>query len=435
MITAYVHADVYDGTKQMKHIPDATVLVEQRKICSVEHSGKLPVHCEKIDLKGKTMVPGLINLHCHLPGDGKPQKIDESTAELIRTQLKSPVGRFFMKEISARSARTELLSGTTTIRTVGGLSDFDAVLRDEIAAGKRTGARIFSSNEAISVPGGHMAGTLAYISHSTEEAVELVHKIAAGKPDLIKLMITAGTLDIEKAGDESRILMPPEQIKAACEEAHRLGYKVAAHVQGTEGMRAALENGVDTIEHGGDMEEGLLELFEKRQAALVSTMTVVAAMACLPVELSGLSELYHESCRLYFSNIISGFRKAVKAGIPIGMGIDNGSPLMTQYCMWRELDFFTRYIGTTPEYALYIATHGNAQILGVGDWLGSIEPEKAADFLIVSGNPLTDFSCLSVPYMVVKEGKIYKKPRFHRYAKYDALLDRVKEFDKEYVAK
>ncbi len=434
MITAYLHATVLDGTAQMRRIPNATVLVENGKICSVEENGAVLLNCKTVDLLGKTLLPGLINLHCHLPGNGKPQKIDGSTAGLIQEQLKSPIGRFIMKKMSAASAKTELLSGTTTIRTVGGLADFDAQIRDEITAGKRVGARIVAGNEAVSVPGGHMAGTLAYTSHSTDEIVSLVDKIAAGKPDLIKLMITGGTLDIEKIGDEERVLMPPEQVKAACDEAHRLGYRVAAHVQGAPGMRVAVENGVDTVEHGGDMDDALIVQFKEKGAALTSTITVVAAMACLPLELSGLSQLYRDSCRALLRETIAGFQKAVAVGIPVGLGLDNGSPLITHYCTWRELDFFTRYIGTPPAYALHAATQVNAELAGLGGMVGTIEPGKLADFLIAEGDPLQSFAVLAKPYMVVKEGKIYKKPRVRRYAKYDALLDRVKEFDAEFLS-
>ena len=434
MTTAYLHADVLDGNAEMRHIPDATVLVKDGIICSVRAGGEVPKHCKIVDLKGKFLIPGLINLHCHLPGNGKPQTIDDSTAGLIAKQLKNPIGRMIMKEMSAASAKTELLSGTTTIRTVGGLADFDARIRDEIEKGQRTGARIVASNTAISVPGGHMAGTLAYISHSTEEAVELVDLISEGKPDLIKLMITGGTLDIEKIGDEELVLMPPEQIRAACDEAHRLGFPVAAHVQGTEGVRVAAENGVDTIEHGGDLDDELVTLLKQKGTALTSTITVVAAMACLPTELSGLSTLYRDSCRALLKEVIAGFRKAVDAGVAIGMGMDNGSPLITHYSTWRELDFFTRYIGTSPEFAIYTGTLGNAKILGLNDKIGTIEPGKYADFLIVNGDPRKNLEVLKNLYRVVKDGKIYK-PRFKRYKKYDDLLDKVKKYDEEFVCR
>lgn len=433
-LTAYIHGTVLDGTEQMRRIENAVVVVENGTIVSVSAGGAVPKNAKVVDLQGKYLVPGLINLHCHLAGDGKPQKIDDSTADLIQSQLKNPIGRFIMKRMCASSAKTELLSGTTTIRTVGGLSDFDAVLRDEIASGRRTGARIVTSNEAISVPGGHMAGTLARISHSPKEAAALVEEIAKGKPDLIKLMITAGTLDIDKAGDEKKILMPEEQVCAACDQAHRLGYPVAAHVQGTEGIKLALQCGVNTIEHGADLNDELVALFLKKKAALISTITVVAAFASLPLELSGLPKLYRDSCRIYMEQIIRGFKKAVAANIPIGMGLDNGSALITQYCMWRELYFFCRYIGTPPEFALYTATQKNADILGLGSQLGSIEVGKKADMLITKGNPLLDFSTMAEPILVVKEGIDYR-PKFKRLRKYDALLDRITEFDADFLTK
>lgn len=435
MTTAFINANVLDGTRQMAVIPNATILVEQGRILSVQEGGSPPKSAKIINLAGRYLMPGLINLHCHLAGSGKPQTIDASTAELIQSQLNTRPGRFLMKRMCGASARAELLSGTTTIRTVGGLGNIDAILRDEIAAGKRTGPRIVAANEAISVPKGHMAGTLAYISHNKEECVSLVHKITVGKPDLIKLMVTGGTLDIEKLGDEGKVLMPPEQIRAACEEAHRLGYPVAAHIQSSEGIRAALEGGVDTIEHGADLDSQLIALFQKKKASLVSTISTVAVMACLPKEASGLSDLYRDSCRLYLDAIISGFRKAVKADLPIGMGLDNGSPYITHYCMWRELDFFCRYIGVSPEFALHTATLKNAQILGLDQETGSIQAQKSADFLITDGNPLEDFSHMRHPYMVVKQGKMYKKPMFKQYPAYDAMLDSVSQYDQQYRAK
>ena len=167
----------------------------------------------------------------------------------------------------ASYVKPELFSGVTTLRSVGGIQDLDAKLRDDINSGKRVGPRILAGNMAVSVPGGHMAGSLAYEATSAAEAAEYVREIAATKPDLIKLMITGGVLDATKKGEPGEMKMPADYVKAACDEAHRLGLPVAAHVESTEGVKVALENGVDTIEHGAKPDEEMIGLFKARSAA------------------------------------------------------------------------------------------------------------------------------------------------------------------------
>lgn len=434
MLAVYMNATVLDGTKEMRPKPNCSVIVEDGIIKKIQVGNDVPVSTKVINLTGKWLMPGLINAHCHLPGNGEPQTIDDHTANLIQKQLKSPVGRGIMKYLCAKAAKTELLSGTTTIRTVGGLGSLDAIIRDEIKNGKRTGSRILAANEAISVPGGHMAGTLAYISHSAEESVQLVHKIAEGKPDLIKLMITGGSLDIKEVGDEGKVLMTQEQIRKACKRAHELGVPVAAHVQSNEGIKVALENGVDTIEHGSSLNDEIVQLFKRSGAAMISTVTTAAIMASLPREITGISEVLQKSCHNYMKDTITGFKRAIKEGIPVGMGLDNGSPYVAHYSTWRELEFFSRYIGVTREFALYTATLSNARILGLGNRIGSIEEGKAADFLITDENPLDGFQTMSHPYMVVKGGINYKRPKFRINKKYEQILDSVSMYDKKYRA-
>ena len=147
-------------------------------------------------------------------------------------------------------AKDELFSGVTTIRTVGGLGNFDTRLRDEIESGTKLGPRILAANQGISVPGGHMAGSVAVAASTIPDALKQLEKAKQEKIDLIKLMITGGVLDAKKKGVPGELKMSPEMVYAVCKQAHDAGYLVAAHVESPEGVRVALENGVDSIEHG-----------------------------------------------------------------------------------------------------------------------------------------------------------------------------------------
>lgn len=189
--------------------------------------------------------------------------------------------RKYMEYMYKVYCRTELFSGVTTFRSVGGVENYDTWIRDQILEGRTAGPRILAGNMAISVPGGHMAGSLAYEATSPEEAAQLVRKISQDKPDLIKLMITGGVLDAAAKGEPGVLKMSPEMVRSACQEAHKLGYKVAAHVESPEGVKVALENGVDTIEHGAKPDEETLRLFQEKGAVHVATISRRCPMPCL----------------------------------------------------------------------------------------------------------------------------------------------------------
>ena len=311
----------------------------------------------------------------------------------------------------------------TTVRTVGGIADFDTRCRDDSAAGKVLAPRILAANEGISVPGGHMAGSVAVAAHNNAEALAQLEKASAQKVDLVKLMITGGVLDATEKGTPGEMKMPPEMIKAVCDAAHKLGYTVAAHTESPAGVKAALENGVDSIEHGAKMDEETVRLYKERGAFLCTTISPALPYALFDTDVSGASEKDQYNGKIVFDGVIESAKTALANGIPVGLGNDVGCPYITQYDFWRELCYFHKYCGVSNRFALYTATLRNAQLAGIGDVTGSIAPGKSADFIVTRKNPLEDLRALQHLELVVCRGRAVKKPSPKRRKEVDALLD------------
>jgi len=410
MKIAYTNCTVLDGTEDMSPKENAVVIVEGSKIVSVNTNEHVPSDASVINLGGRFLMPGLINLHVHLPSSGKPKAANDNP-DVIQKAMKSSTIWKIIKRMCYKYAKMELLSGVTTIRTVGGLGNIDSIIRNEINSGEKIGPRMLVSNMAISVPGGHMADVLAYSAKSKEDAVRYVNMIAADHPDLIKLMITGGVLDASIKGEPGVLRMPADYVKAACDEAHKLGYKVAAHVESPEGIQVALAGGVNTIEHGAVLDEKSVFLFKERKADLVCTISPTMPMVYIDPDISKLSDFVRYNGKVVFEGIISAAKTALENNIPVGLGNDSGCSYVTHYDMWREVAYFHKFVGVSKKFALHTATQKNAEILGIEKETGSIQLGKCADFLITEGNPLEDLSALRNPYMVVTRGRVLKLPR------------------------
>ena len=406
------------------------ILVENERITEIlpaEEAGKRNLKAsgyEEIDLQGKYILPGLINMHVHLAGNGKPQKKQRDNEALVKKIMSNGLTKAIAYHMVCGFAKDELYSGVTTIRTVGGLGDFDTRLRDDIAAGKKPGPRILAANEGISVPGGHMAGSVAIAAGSIEEALQHLEIAKAQKVDLVKLMITGGVLDAKEKGVPGELKMAPEMVKAVCDKAHAMGYKVAAHVESPKGVKVALQNGVDSIEHGAKADEEMIALFKEHNAFLCTTLSPALPYALFDRSVTNASEVEQFNGNVVFEGIIDCAKAAIANDIPVVLGNDVGCPWITQYDFWRELYYFHKYVGVSNTFALYTATCRGAEMAGIGDITGTLDPGKCADMIVVEKNPLEDIRALRNVDMVVSQGKVLRSPKVKKKQIVETELDK-----------
>lgn len=407
----YINGKILDGDKDMQVKEGMVILTDGEKITGIEKEVPMAADIKIIDLDGRYIMPGLINMHVHLAGNGKPQKKQRDNEKLVKTLMGTALSRAVAYKVVSDFAKTELLSGVTTIRTVGGLGDFDTRLRDEVAAGKKIGPRILAANEGISVPGGHMAGSVAVAAGSIDEALKQLEHAESEKVDLVKLMITGGVLDAKEKGVPGELKMKPEMVKAVCDKAHAAGYKVAAHVESPEGVKVALENGVDSIEHGAKPDDEMLRLFKEKNAFLCTTISPAVPYALFDRSLTNATEVEQYNGNIVFEGIVECSKAALANDIPVVLGNDVGCPWITQYDFWRELCYFHKYTGVSNAFALYTATKRSAELAGIGDVTGSIEVGKCADMIVTKENPLDNLAALRNVDMVIARGRVIDKPK------------------------
>ena len=420
---ALTNCVILDGSEHMEPQTGKAVCIDGEKIAEITDAQHIPAGYETVDLVGRYVLPGLINMHVHLPASGKPKKKASDPKKLVKLITSCGLMNKIGVNMCEGYAKTELLSGVTTIRTVGGVADYDTRIRDLAAAGKILAPRVLASNMAVSVPGGHMAGSLAYEAHTAAEAAAFVEKIAGDKPDLIKLMITGGVLDAEVVGEPGVLRMPPALVRAACDKAHSLGMLVAAHVESPEGVIVALQNGVDSIEHGAQPTQEMLDLFKERGAFQISTISPALPYALFDRSISHATYEQQENGKIVFDGIIALAKASLASGVPVGLGTDVGCPYITHYDMWRELNHFVKYCGVTPAFALYSATKLNARLAGIGDVTGGVEIGKQADLIVCTDDPLKSPSALRTLDMVVKGGYRIDKPQVKKMPEVERELD------------
>jgi len=387
-----------------KVIGAPAVVIRDDRVIAVGPAASLPAPADarRIDLAGETILPGLIDMHTHITS--RPDESGyQGLAFSVPAQAISGV---------ANAGKT-LQAGFTTLRNVGAAGYADVALRDSINKGETIGPRLFVSGPLIGATGGHCDHNLLPFSYhdvsdgvadgpdAIRHKVREVHKYGA---DLIKLCATGGVLS--KGDSVGAQQLTYEEMKAAVDEAHMLGLKVAAHAHGTSGINDALRAGVDTIEHASLADDESFALAKAKGAVFDMDiynddfiLSQGAKMGMLPESLAkerSIGRLQRET-----------FRRAVQAGVTMTFGTDAGV-----YPHGDNARQFAKMVqwGMTPMQAVQAATTTAAKALGpLGADLGSIAPGKCADIIAVDGDPMSDITQLERVKFVMKAGVVYRQ--------------------------
>ena len=432
---ALINCNIIDGNRDSKIIPNGVILIKNITekdetsglITGVgtESEIKIPKDFKKMDLDGVYVLPGLINAHCHLTGSGKPTRLmklsDKNMVRLFKF-LGTPIGKIILFKLMKKNALNALNSGVTTMRSMADPLYVDLKVRDKINNGKIIGPRILCAGKGICITGGH-GWVTGFIADSIPEIRKAIRQNLRMRVDHIKILSTGGVMDARKVGEAGRPQMTIEEIETACFEAHRGGLLVATHCESTEGIREALEGGVDSIEHAAEIPDDLVPLIKnnpkslKGYTVIVPTLSAGMGMAVLSKEETKITTESFENAQLIMKGMILALQKAYKEGLRISCGTDASVPYSTQYEVWKELKYYLKYTEMTPQEAIFIATKGNAENIGIDDATGSIEVGKSADLIVVPGNPLERIDYLGEVSKVIIRGHLIKHPKVKKIKK------------------
>jgi imidazolonepropionase-like amidohydrolase len=410
--TVIVHAGQLLDRPGMAARGAATLLIRDGKVEQVRDGHVdaaafgIAAGARVIDLREHFVLPGLIDSHVHLTND--LGGVASQLAEVQRSEADHALE-------AAVNARKTLQAGFTTVRNLGDGDGEIRALRDAVAAGKLPGPRILTANTMISASAGHGDPTLGFrpdlhaaldtaenVCDGVESCRRAVRRQIAGGADVIKMGITGGVNSRIGAGLGAQMF--EDEARAVVETARLFDRKVAVHAHGADGIALALRLGVDSIEHGTLLDDESIRLFRQSGAYYVPTLSTV----------NGYLERLAANPEAYTGEVLSkiqgrigitgkSLQRAVPAGVKIAFGTDAG---VSKH--GRNADEFELMVkhGMTPSQAIVAATRNAADLLGLADEIGSLEPGKQADLIAVRGNPLEDVTLLKQVALVMKGGKV-----------------------------
>jgi len=387
-----------------KVISNKSITVDKGKIVSIDIGFiKITSNDKLIDLRGYTLMPGLMDMHVHFGQEYKskserPVKIERETSAILAN----------------KHALTTLKSGFTTVRQVGDSGLIAISLRNLINSGEVVGPRIFTSGKSIATTGGHADPTNGKDSDSYEypvaedgvingpyDAYTAVRQRYKDGADGIKLTVTGGVLSVAKSGDNPQFT--EEEVIAVVNAAKDYGMWVAVHAHGSEGMKRAVIAGVNSVEHGTFMTEEVMDLMVNKGTYYVPTISAGEFVAEKAKINNYFPEIVRPKAASVGPQIGNTFNKAYRRGVKIAFGTDAG--VQPHGTNWKEFVYMVKF-GMPPMETIQSATINTAKLLKIDSILGSIEVGKMADIIAIDGNPIEDINTMENVVFVMKEGEL-----------------------------
>lgn len=399
---------IIDGTGNTP-LEKGVVLVEDKKIKAVGPVSHIdiPPECRCIDVRSKTVLPGLMDLHVHFclgEGDVLAPQV------LLPPFLDKPIALLGIRGFA--HATSALEAGFTTLRGCGDVEWIDVSIRDAIHSGIVDGPRVIASGQFLSPTGGHWDFLPPWLSRSDlssnladgpEGVRKAVRQNIKMKTDWVKFCATGGVMNAH----EKTFNFTDEELEILVDEAHSKGLRVAAHCIHHKGTLDAVKAGVDSVEHGTMLTDEIIELMLANGTFLIPTLYAPYTIVAKGTEF-GLPQAYVDKCRPIAETHIESFQKAVKAGVKIAYGTDAGMTSVIHGDNACELELLVKF-GMTPMEAIITATRASAQCLNLDQEVGSLQAGMLADLIVVKGNPLDDIGLLKQKQnisIVIKEGRI-----------------------------
>ena len=377
------------------------VLVHDDRIAAVEPhdpARRLPDGSTVVEGSGLTILPGLIDAHCHYTMDPT-----EGSLRVIASRSDPEIAL-----MAAGHAARALRAGVTTARGAGSLRNLEVALRDAIAAGHVPGPRMLVAGSAIGITGGH-GYQFGLEADGRDALVTATRRVVRDGADVVKVIASeAAMLTTTGLAPGRTVHGAPElteaELRAIVEAAAELRVRVMSHAQDSESVRRSASAGVASVEHAWLADERAIEAVKAAGAWLVPTLVVTDVNRTLP----GLTPVQRERQDRIETRHRASTEAAIRLGVPLATGTDTGEVGVTADLVWREIALLHDH-GATPMAAIQAATASGARLLGIDAEVGTVEVGKVADFMLVDRDPLADLGRLAEPVLVVQAGVVVSR--------------------------